>query len=111
MISLGFLRRLRIHRGLSLQQAASDIGVSASALSMIERGLRAGSENGLLRLAQLYGADPDAVQLAGGRVPRWVAATLRDEPEAAASGAADRFSAYVRRKYPPPLDSSPRNTK
>ena len=107
MTTPGYLRCLRIHRGLSLEQAAVQLGVSASALSMIERGVRAGSERGLLRLADFYGVSPDAVQLAGGRTPSWVAAALRTEPEAAAAAAADRFASYARRDPSRAVESSP----
>lgn len=91
----GFLRSLRIRRDLTLAQAATACGLSVSALSMVERGLRKGSEQSLTALAALYGSESDVVMLAGGRIPSHVADALRAAPEEAAVGALDLFAAYA----------------
>ncbi len=53
------MREMRLSRGLSLEQLAEIIGISASALSQIERGVTKNvrPEN-FLRFCAFFGADP-----------------------------------------------------
>lgn len=48
------LRRLRLSRGLSLQDVAHAVGCHYSTISAYERGTRNPSQSALSRLAQLY---------------------------------------------------------
>lgn len=52
-----FIRAWRRHRGLTLEQLASRLSVTASHLSMLERGLRPYSQELLEALAQALATD------------------------------------------------------
>jgi transcriptional regulator with XRE-family HTH domain len=81
------------------------VGVSASTLSLIERGRRRGSRELLVRLAAFYCTDPDVVLIAGGQLPTWIRDTLRSMPEATCAAAADRLSAYAAQQATSVADS------
>ncbi len=95
MTEPSYLRRLRILADLSLIEAASAAGISVSQLSMAERGVRSLAEAPAVRLAQLYGSDPDVVAVAGGRVPSWMREQMRRHPAKATRAALDGFSLYL----------------
>lgn len=54
-ISGEYLRELRQKKGLSLQKAASMLGISAGHLSNIERGIKGIGGALMLKMAELYG--------------------------------------------------------
>lgn len=89
------LREIRQHRGRSLRAAAADVGVAPSYLSRLERGERTlGPELGG-RIAAYYGLDPDAVELAEGRLPADIVAILQEHPA---------LLAELRERYSPNAD-------
>lgn len=94
MTEPSYIRRLRILAGLSLSDAAAQIGVSPSHLSMAERGARTLGEQNIIALADLYNLDPNVASLAGGHVPAWVREQFRTRPEEAACAAMDGFGRY-----------------
>ncbi|MFC4536757.1 helix-turn-helix domain-containing protein [Sphaerisporangium dianthi] len=53
------LRRLRLHRGVTLADLAAETGISASTLSRLEAGLRRPTLEQLLPLARAYGVTLD----------------------------------------------------
>ncbi|WP_165570378.1 helix-turn-helix transcriptional regulator [Aeromicrobium sp. IC_218] len=75
------LRRAREARGISLRAAASDMGLAASQLSRMERGLRGVSTESAGQLRQYYGLSDDEMALAEGRVPADVMRILLENPD------------------------------
>jgi len=63
MVLAGLLKRLREERGITQEQLAFDAGITASALSRIERGLNNPGWMTVKRLAQAL--DVTLVRLAG----------------------------------------------
>lgn len=63
MVLAGLLKRLREDRGITQEQLAFDAGITASALSRIERGLNSPGWMTVRRLAQAL--DVTLVRLAG----------------------------------------------
>lgn len=53
-----FIRQWRKHRQLTLEKLADRIGITASALSMLERGQRAYTQDTLEKLAEALMTDP-----------------------------------------------------
>jgi transcriptional regulator with XRE-family HTH domain len=53
-----FIREWRKHRGLTLERLADRVGLTPSALSMLERGQRGYSQETLEQLAEALGTEP-----------------------------------------------------
>jgi transcriptional regulator with XRE-family HTH domain len=62
----GNLRRARLKKGLTQQQAAELLGTSDKYVARVERGLTNIGVGTLLRFAKCYGVDPDKL-LKGGK--------------------------------------------
>ena len=55
------LREIRISKNLSLDKAASDLGIKGASLSRIERGKQHMSEKTLLKIASYFAMTPGQV--------------------------------------------------
>lgn len=75
------LRDLRNQQGKSLRSVASDIGITPSNLSRMERGERPINEEVSQRIADYYGVSETLVTIATGRVPKDILKILQDHPE------------------------------
>jgi transcriptional regulator with XRE-family HTH domain len=86
------LRELRRARGLSIKDAAAQAGISASFLSLVERGQSDLAMNRLLRLLQIY--DTSLVELvAPAEPPR--SAVVRHGEEVRVTSAGEQIDAYL----------------
>lgn len=74
------IRRERTDRGLTLRDAADAVGWSFSYLSRIETDQWDGSDELLIALAELFGADPDEFLMVAGHIPRHLARRLLTDP-------------------------------
>tara|TARA_Y100000310_G_scaffold20892_1_gene20231 strand:- start:2128 stop:2508 length:381 start_codon:yes stop_codon:yes gene_type:complete len=88
------LRILRILAGLSLSEASERVGISASQLSLAERGMRQLPEQHVSVFAAIYGVEPDVLAVSGGRIPDWMSDQLRRNPVEATRAARDAFEKY-----------------
>jgi len=85
------LRELRRARGLSIKEAAAQAGISASFLSLVERGQSDLAMNRLLRLLQIY--DASVVELVTPSQPR--SAVVRRGEEVRVTSAGEQIDAYL----------------
>lgn len=75
------LRELRETQGRSLRGAASDLSVTASYLSRLERGERGLSEEVRERISSYYGISSELLALMEGVVPADIIEILKEHPE------------------------------
>ncbi len=75
------LRELREAQKRSLRTTASELGLTPSHLSRLERGERSPSPEMSQRIANYYGVSNEAIELAQGRIPLDVVRILREHPE------------------------------
>ncbi|MEI9907002.1 MAG: helix-turn-helix domain-containing protein [Actinomycetota bacterium] len=75
------LRELRIERGQSVRNAASQLGIAASHLSRIERGERSVSEAVGKKLGDFYGIGQDLVLMSEGRLPQDILDIFKKHPD------------------------------
>jgi GTP cyclohydrolase I len=85
-----WLKAERAARGFSQQALADHLHVSAAHLSRVEKGEKKLSEEGLRRLAGLFGVETDEVWLRAGLVPAGLLAEIARRPEAFRAWAAGR---------------------
>jgi len=74
------LRLLRRARGLRVRDVADAVGISASLLSRVERGLAAPDDDLLNRVAAYFGEQHDELLLLAGRLPADLQAILQQHP-------------------------------
>ena len=74
-------KELRDKKGVSLREAARELGIDPSFLLRLERGERSASHDVQQRAANYYSVAPDLLRLDGGDVPEDVIAILREHPE------------------------------
>lgn len=76
------IKRIRTERGLGLRETAGKIGISATFLSRVETNVeKAGpSEEVLKKLAKVLGDDIDLLMQLAQRVPKDVAAVIKNDP-------------------------------
>ena len=76
------LKRVRTERGLGLRETAGKIGISATFLSRVETNAEqsAPSEDVLRKLAKVLDDDFDALMQLADRVPKDVAAVIKNDP-------------------------------
>ena len=55
------LIKLRIDRGLNQKEAAKEIGISQSMLSSLEQGIRSGSDETKIKIANFYGKSVESI--------------------------------------------------
>lgn len=60
------LRRLRLERGLTLEQAAKRVGISRQYMGMLEAGERVGTLRVWRKIAELYGVTVDSLLFSPG---------------------------------------------
>jgi transcriptional regulator with XRE-family HTH domain len=85
------LRELRRVRGLSIKDAAARAGISASFLSLVERGQSDLAMNRLLRLLAIY--DSSVVELVADARPR--SAVVRHGEEVRVTSSGEHIDAYL----------------
>ena len=74
------LRQLREESGRSLRKTASELGVTPSHLSRLERGEKSASDGLSMRFAGYYGVQLDLLFLADNRVPIDILEILKSNP-------------------------------
>lgn len=74
------LRELREQRGDTLRAAAQQLGVDASHLSRLERGLKPASDELRERVADYYSYSPEMIDLAQGKIPEDILTILQGHP-------------------------------
>lgn len=80
-VARSLLRELRETQGRSLRGVASDLNVTPSYLSRLERGERGYSEDLRQRLSSYYGVPSDILALNEGSVPTDILEILKAHPE------------------------------
>lgn len=87
------IRRVRLAKGRTHREVAAAAGIGYPYLSRLEAGRNLPSDDVIERLAAVLDDDVDELIITTGRVPRWAADALIDDPPAAL----DALRAFVDR--------------
>lgn len=76
-----YLRKLRLNKGLLLEQVAKEIGFSTIHVSEVERGIKKPSDEFLKNIAKFYNVSEEELFLLAGKFPPSIAEEILESDE------------------------------